>query len=239
MPSTPSPLLKFEVQETGENQDLWGTKANEIFKRIAEAVAGEIEVDIAGMGDLALSDDQYVASQARRAILKLTGALTGARTIVVPARSKVYFVNNAATGAHDVTVMAFGGTGMVIPRTGWSLVIADAAGAEVVNFGATAADPAFSTLVFNTNLVWDVAAQPRGFVTLTDDVTGLTVENAVDPGVYTLVIRQDGTGGRAFPFPAAWSGPGGSIESGANVFTILTIRPIGNVIVAAPLWRNP
>lgn len=107
---------------------------------------------------------------------------------------------------------------------------------------AASADPdAFSALTFAAALTWDVGAKPNATVTLTGNVTGLTLSNAVDGGVYTLLITQDGTGSRTFAFPSAWKWAGGSADSisgGASDVDMLVIRMIGSAIYAAPILKD-
>lgn len=95
MPSTASTLLKVELQAAGENSNSWGTKANAVFSRLEEGIAATTAVVMAG-GTNTLTDTQYAASEARAMILSLSG--TNA-TIVIPNRSKMYFVRNAGSGA--------------------------------------------------------------------------------------------------------------------------------------------
>ena len=243
MPSTASDLLKLELQATGENSGTWGDRANAVFQRIGQAIAGAETVDLVS-GNVTLSDTQYVAAQSRKAALILAGALTAARSVTVPARNKVYWVKNTTTGDQDVTIRPVGFTGTVLPKSGWSVVFVSAGGLDVV----TLEEPPqitnpFVVLPFAAALTWDVGAAPNAVITLTGDITGLTLSNDENGGVYTLLIKQDGTGGHDFPLPAGWkwsNGAVGVIESGANVETLLTIRKIGATdIYAAPLLKAP
>jgi hypothetical protein len=95
MPSTASTLLKVELQAAGENNNTWGTKANAVFSRLEEGIAATTAVVMAA-GTNTLTDTQYSSSEARAMILSLTGT---SATIVIPNRSKMYFVRNAGSGA--------------------------------------------------------------------------------------------------------------------------------------------
>lgn len=93
-------------------------------------------------------------------------------------------------------------------------------------------------LTFASALTWDVGASRNASITLTGNVTSISLSNDVDGGVYTLRIIQDGTGGRTFDFPSAWLWQGGTeeeISSAASSVTLLTIRKIGSSIYVAPL----
>ena len=135
MASITSPLLKIELQTEGENEDDWGDKANENWARMEQSIAGFAAVNMAGSGDRMLSDTQYLANEARRAVLILTGALNGASSVTIPARSKLYNIKNSTTGDHPLTILPLGGTGVVIPQGTWSLVYCAGLVAEQVTFG--------------------------------------------------------------------------------------------------------
>lgn len=100
---------------------------------------------------------------------------------------------------------------------------------------------AFQGLARAANLNWNVGSKPNATIELTGNVNALTLTGAVNGGVYTLVIEQDGTGGRTFAFPAAWKwrrGEVDAISSGAGEVTVLTIRRVGANILAAPLLKD-
>jgi hypothetical protein len=49
-------------------------------------------------------------------VLELTGALTGARNLIVPTNKKLYFIYNNTTGGQAVTVKTTGNTGVSVPN---------------------------------------------------------------------------------------------------------------------------
>jgi hypothetical protein len=85
-------------------------------------------------------------------------------------------------------------------------------------------------------VAWDVRAAPVAVLTLTEDVTGLTLSNAAPGATYELTILQDGTGGRTMAWPAAWRWPGGSplevsADAGAEDLLHLSTRDNGGAVV--------
>jgi len=98
MPSSYTTSLRFELQFTGENVNLWGDKLNAALSRADDAIAGWLSKPLTG--DYTLSTANGAADEARKAMLKFTG--TGAFTVTVPAVAKRYDVWNACTG--DLTV---------------------------------------------------------------------------------------------------------------------------------------
>jgi len=118
MPSTYDPLLRLELQATGENATTWGVKTNTNLELLAESIAGAVTLNVAGSGDYTLSTSNGAEDQARQAILILTGTLTGDRNIIVPSSPKNYTVINQTSGSFTVTLKQSGGSGVVIPTTG-------------------------------------------------------------------------------------------------------------------------
>lgn len=87
------------------------------------------------------------------------------------------------------TVLAGPSSGAAGPVTARALVAADIFARVVVPFGATVQFNAAS------------AASPTFDLTLTGDVSSSTIINPTDGQVARFIIRQDGTGGHAFPWP--------------------------------------
>ena len=61
----------------------------------------------------------------RNAIIRLTGVLTGDRSVIVPNRDKIYIVHNATTGAFLTTVKTAAGSGIVIEQGFKAVVYCD------------------------------------------------------------------------------------------------------------------
>ena len=99
MPSSPSTLLKVELQAAGENSNSWGTLANAVFSRLEEGVAGRTPVALAA--NYTLTDTQYTVNESRAMVLDVSGA--GGFSITIPNRSKVYLVRNASSGIATIT----------------------------------------------------------------------------------------------------------------------------------------
>jgi len=121
MPSTYDPLLRLELQATGENATTWGVKTNNNLDLIAAAIAGVAIVSVSA-GDVTLSTANAATDQARAGILLVQGTLTADAGIVVPAASKVYAVLRQTTGSFNVVVKNTG-TGVALPATGTEIVV--------------------------------------------------------------------------------------------------------------------
>ena len=102
MPSSWSSSLRFELQFTGENINLWGDKLNTVLSHADYAVAGWLNKALTG--DYALTTANAGDDEARVAMIKFTGA--GPFTVTIPSVSKAYLVWNACSGAVSLTTNA-------------------------------------------------------------------------------------------------------------------------------------
>jgi hypothetical protein len=106
MPSSWSTSLRFELQFTGENINLWGEKLNAVLQKADYAVAGWLTKPLTG--NTALTTANAADDEARAAMIKFTGG-AGPFTVTLPAVSKNYLVWNACSGPVVLTTGA-GGT---------------------------------------------------------------------------------------------------------------------------------
>jgi len=97
--SSPTPLLGLILPVQGGLSGTWGTTVNDsITSLLDSAVAGV--TTLSANDDVTLTSTDYVANQARQAIIRWTasnGATT--RNVTAPAKSKTYVVINAGTGS--------------------------------------------------------------------------------------------------------------------------------------------
>lgn len=133
MPSTYDPLLRLELQATGENENTWGEKANDVFELTAQAIAGHVSVGAAGSGDLTLTTGNSVEDEARKAFITLSGLLTGNRAIIVPSSSKLYVFRRNTTGNFAITVKTASGAAVTLPSSGFGMVACDGVDCWSVN----------------------------------------------------------------------------------------------------------
>jgi hypothetical protein len=83
-------------------------------------------ISIAGTGTFTLT-----GSELNRIVYKFNGALTGNRTVIVPATVQQYWIDNATTGAYTLTVRTSAGTGVVINQGARGIYYCD--GTDVVD----------------------------------------------------------------------------------------------------------
>jgi len=106
MPSIYSPNSKsLELMATGENNDVWGVRANTNFSILDLAFGGRLNLNVAGNANVTLT-----AAQTQNMAVVLTGALTGNIQVIFPNKGGFYLVTNNTTGAFSVTLACVGGT---------------------------------------------------------------------------------------------------------------------------------
>jgi hypothetical protein len=114
MPSTYSTSLRLELIGNGEQAGNWGYTTNTNLGTLLEqAIAGVGTVTMPDT-DVTLIAGNGVSDQARNAVIVLSGTLTAARNLIIPAVNKVYSVYNATTGGFSVTVKTSSGSGQSI-----------------------------------------------------------------------------------------------------------------------------
>ena len=110
-------ILKLALPAQGELSGTWGDVVNNnITAMVEEAVAGRKVINTWTANSHTLTSADGTTSESRAAILTLTDtgtALSGAGTVVCPAASKIYIVENGT--AQVITVKTASGTGIAVP----------------------------------------------------------------------------------------------------------------------------
>jgi len=155
--------LGLELMVTGENAGTWGDKTNTNLNLIQQAIAGYQEVSIAGgvqTTPLAMSD--AALSNARNAVIKFTGTITGNQTVTIPdSIEKTYIILNSTTGAFTVEFKTVSGTGVTFSATdkGVKIVFSDGTNiVDVLNNIATGSIIASGNIEPGANDTYDLGA---------------------------------------------------------------------------------
>lgn len=116
--STYSTNLALTLIGTGEEAGQWGNITNTNLGTLLEqAISGYVTQTVNDSGTATtLTIPNGVTGVARNMYIELTGSLTAARTVEVPANKKLYFVYNNTTGSQAVTFKVTGQTGVSIPN---------------------------------------------------------------------------------------------------------------------------
>jgi hypothetical protein len=166
MASTYTTDLAIQLMATGENAGTWGQITNTNLVVIQQAIAGYQNISIAGGAQTtALVMTQNALANARNAVIKLSGTITGNQIVTVPnGIEKTWIVSNGTTGAFTVNFKyASTGTGQTWSTTdkGIKILYADGTDIQVTDLStlsgqvvsAQIADFAVNTAELATNAV--------------------------------------------------------------------------------------
>jgi hypothetical protein len=246
MASTPTPLLKFEQQGSGEHNDTWGDNLNSTLAMIENAIAKRAAIATTG-GDTTLTDTQFVDNQARCSAIDVSGILASNANIIVPARTKPYIVRNDTTGSFTVTVKTASGSGVTVNQGDIAFVWCDGTNVEAVGADSSTLGgfPAADYARLAATNVW-TAGNRSQWVGLTDGAT-ITIDtelgnvfgvvlggdrtiafsNEADGAEVELYLTQDSTGGRLLTWPnnIIWEGGAApTLSTAANAVDKVVLR---------------
>jgi len=111
--------LKLSIMATGENAGTWGSITNTNLYLLQQAIGGYESISIAGGSQTtALTMSNGAISNARNAVIKLTGTITGNQIVTVPnSIEKTWIVYNGTSGAFTVQFKTASGTGATFSTT--------------------------------------------------------------------------------------------------------------------------
>ena len=123
MASTYTTRIRLEKQEDGANPNSWGTVLNQnVIDLVDDAIAAYTTVSLSAV-DVTLTNIDGQADQARSAFIELQGALTDDVNVIIPAKSKSYFIRNKTTrsSAETTKIKTLAGSGATVgvSANGW------------------------------------------------------------------------------------------------------------------------
>jgi|TARA_B100001094_G_C18092393_1_gene751138 hypothetical protein len=132
--------LGVELITTGEKAGLWGTITNTNLEIVEQEVGGYVAKSIAGGAQttaLAITDGSTSSSDARNAIIELTGSISGNQIVTVPdSIKKNYVIFNNTSGAHTVQFKTVSGTGPTFATTDKGIKIVYSNGTNIIDVNA-------------------------------------------------------------------------------------------------------
>jgi hypothetical protein len=134
MASTYTTDLAIQLMATGENAGTWGAITNTNLVVVQQAIAGYQDISIAGGAQTtALVMTANALANARNAVIKLSGTITGNQIVTVPnGIDKTWIVSNGTTGNFTVTFKyASTGTGITWSGTDKFIKILYADGTDI------------------------------------------------------------------------------------------------------------
>jgi hypothetical protein len=213
MASSFSTDLKLELMVTGENAGTWGTKTNTNLNLLQQAIAGFQSISIAGGAQttaLAMSD--ATISNARNAVIKLTGTITGNQVVTVPdGIEKVYIIENGTSGAFTVQIKTVSGTGTTFATTnkGFKIVYSD--GTNIVDVPLGTPGGSDKQIQFNNNGAFGGITMGTPGQVLSTDGTTASFTDASGGGTSWQAVKTSG-------FTAA-AGEGYFCDTTSSAFT--------------------
>ena len=141
MASSYTSRIRLTKQGDGDNPNTWGTVLNnQVIDPVDDAIASYTTVSIGSAATVTLTENEGAADESRSAFLELKGSVGGSNntiSLVIPAKSKSYVINNkvsANTTASDIVKMkTASGDGYDIPLGSVGLVICDGTSVHSIN----------------------------------------------------------------------------------------------------------
>ncbi len=179
--------LKLSIMATGENAGTWGQITNTNLYLLQQAIGGYEAISIAGGAQTtALTMSNGAISNARNAVIKLTGTITGNQVVTIPtAIEKTYVVANGTVGAFTVEFKQAGGTGVTFAAADKSTKILFADGTNIVETGNTTP---IITQINDTNVNEQIK-----FTTTASAVNEFTITNAATANAPEISATGDDT----------------------------------------------
>lgn len=181
MASTYTTDLAIQLMATGENAGTWGQITNTNLVVIQQAIAGYESISIAGGAQTtALVMTQNALANARNAVIKLTGTITGNQVVTIPnGIEKTWIVSNGTTGAFTVQFKyASTGTGQTWSTTdkGIKILYADGSDIQVADLSTLSGSIVAAQITNSTITQAKLAANSVGTNQLqTDAVTAIKI----------------------------------------------------------------
>ena len=133
MSSTYTSRLRLVKQGDGDNPNTWGTVLNDgMISLVDDAIAAYTTVEIGANATVTLSAIDGAGDVPRSAFLEVKGSVGGTNTtitMIIPAQSKSYVINNIvsanATASDIVKIKTASGDGYDIPFGAVGLVVCD------------------------------------------------------------------------------------------------------------------
>lgn len=206
MPSTYTTNLSLEKQATGENDNTWGIKWNTLVDTLDSVICRRYTKALSD------ADATLTASETLYAILLFTGSLTASRTITLPASQFWKFVDNQTNYPLIFTTASASNT-VTVPPKRQAKIYCD--GTDILALEdsprlkgeyhpvtTVASSGATETIDASAGSVYDITLDAACTISLTNPASSGFMTTL------TVILRQDGTGGRLVTWPAAvkWAG---------------------------------
>ena len=193
MASSYSTDLKLELMVTGENAGTWGTKTNTNLELLQQAIAGYQEVSIAGGAQTtALVMTNATLSNARNAVVKFSGTITGNQIVTIPDTiEKTYIIENGTVGAFTVQFKTVSGTGPTFSTVDKGIKFVYSNGTNIIDINANLSASSFEQINLPTQ------NELRFEDTTGGQYIGLKAPATISASFSLSLPTADGTNGQA------------------------------------------
>lgn len=258
MASTYSPNLAIQLMGTGDQAGTWGATTNlNLGTLVEQAISGYVEQAITDGADTSIDIPPGQSGVARNMYIKLTGALTASRNLVVPLNKKLYFIHNATTGGFGVTVRTSGGGVLVAMDAKVALVCNGSVITEALSTAVTTAGGTNTQIQYNNSgafagasLTYNSATGGYSFPAPTSGtvitVNGLSANTVRDFNIVRTVSTDAIQNAPNITFTDGTAANEWTLQAGAGIFSFwnfngsawvkrLSINNSGNVVVSTPV----
>lgn len=128
---TPTPNLGLMLQPSQRNRGIWGENLNDVILKIDE-VFSTTSLSLTG-GTYALQREAFDQDEAAPLIIKITGALVGPQSLIMPQSTRPYWISNLTTGPFALTVTTGQGTGRIIQQGGTTAIRVDGPAISIIS----------------------------------------------------------------------------------------------------------
>ena len=196
MASTYTDSLRIEKIESGAQSGSWGTTTNTQYDLWEATISGTSTVAFASDGNDTLTTANGSADEARHMFINLTGgtSLTATRNLVVPTKSKLYFVRNNTNGSQSVVVKTTSGSGITVPHGKYMCLYCD--GTNVIDATNYQTSMTLGTATIGTGVAEDTKIVYDGnakdfYVGLDDSADKLVVGVGSTVGTNSILTLDD------------------------------------------------
>ena len=181
-----STILNLDLQTTGANAGTWGSKTNDNLEKIENAIKGYASVAITGTSQALTVASGGTGDQQSRAVLNLTGTLSGSTALTCEANPNWYIIKDATTRAgHALTFGPSGGTAVTLTSGAIHLIYTD--GTSAFQIPENLANMALSgTLTVTGDVSFDGGA-------FTFNQSGAAVDAIFEGDTDTTLLQTDGS----------------------------------------------
>ena len=197
--------LGMTLQTTGSNSGTWGSVLNtNVITVLDNALGSTTSVNAAGNSNITLT-----SAQAGSLIHDITGALTGNIQYIFPSGSgRIVAINNATSGSYTVTVIASGGTGVVVKQGTKQIVLLDSSNNTAYNLGGLLAANNLSDVASASTSLSNIGGAPLSNPTFSGGTLSMNATSS--GGIVSLNANNAATGATTYALFEATTGTSNS-----------------------------